>query len=100
MGKFLANAQIKLPIRKAKLASRSIGFRPQMSLSLPQSGTNAALVRENDEAIHEYPLSEALKSAAIVGRAVDIIVCRDPSALELVNFALSVSSYHIQRREE
>jgi hypothetical protein len=51
-----------------------------MSLSLPQRGTNAALVRENDEAIHEYPLSEALKSAAIVGRAVDIIVCRNPSA--------------------
>lgn len=74
MGRLIDSAQIKLPTRNPKLATRRIGFRPQISLTLPQSGTKAALVRENEDAIHEYPLSEALKSAAIVGRAVEIMV--------------------------
>jgi hypothetical protein len=76
MGRLMASAQIKLPMRNPKLARRRIGFLPQISLILPQSGTNAAFVRENDEAIHEYPLSDALKSTAIVGRAVEIMVYR------------------------
>lgn len=76
IGRFFDKAQIKLPTRNAALARRRIGFRPQISLTFPQSGTKAALVKENEDAIHEYPLSEAWKSAAIVGRAVEIIVCQ------------------------
>lgn len=76
IGRFFDKAQIKLPTRNAALARRRIGFRPQISLTFPQSGTKAALVKEKEDAIHEYPLSEAWKSAAIVGRAVEIIVCQ------------------------
>lgn len=37
-----AKAEISDPIIKMKFATRMIGFRPQMSLILPQSGTDDA----------------------------------------------------------
>ncbi len=51
-----------------------MGFLPQMSLNLPQSGTEAAFARRYAEPIHVYPASETLKCDAIVGRAVVMIV--------------------------
>jgi hypothetical protein len=70
----MASAQIKLPTRKMKFASRMIGFLPQISLILPHNGIQAAFASRYDEAIHEYPLSVAWKYAAMVGRAVEMMV--------------------------
>jgi hypothetical protein len=71
-----AKAQIRLPTRKTTFAKTMIDFLPQMSLILPHRGIQAAFARRYDDAIHEKPLSEAPNWAAIVGRAVEIIVCK------------------------
>lgn len=71
-----AKAQIRLPTRKTTFAKTMIDFLPQISLILPHRGIQAAFARRYDDAIHEKPLSEAPNCAAIVGRAVEIIVCK------------------------
>ena len=53
MARLTDNAQIKLAIRKMKLASKIMYFLPQISLTLPQRGMQEALARRYDEAIHE-----------------------------------------------
>jgi hypothetical protein len=55
-------------------ATSIIGFLPQISLNLPNNGKEAALASVYAEPIHVYPASEILKWAAIVGRAVVMIV--------------------------
>lgn len=69
-----AKAQIRLPTRKTTFAKTMIDFLPQISLILPHRGIQAAFASRYDDAIHEKPLSEAPNCAAIVGRAVEIIV--------------------------
>ena len=74
IGRLWARAQMRLPTRKTTFATNRISFLPQISLILPQRGTHAAFASMYDEAIHEYPLSEALKERAMVGNAVETIV--------------------------
>lgn len=50
------------------------GLRPQISLSLPQSGTEAAHASRYAEPIHVYCEAEADRWPAIVGKAVVIMV--------------------------
>lgn len=40
------------PTKKMALAKRSIGLRPQISLSLPQIGVAAAAARRYEDPIH------------------------------------------------
>lgn len=46
------SAAISDPTKKMALASKSIGLRPQMSLSLPQIGVAAAAAKRYEEPIH------------------------------------------------
>lgn len=76
-------AQIRLPTRKTMFATRMIGFLPQISLSLPHRGTEAAFARRYAEPIHVYPASETLKCDAMVGRAVVMIYHYDLASIPL-----------------
>ena len=74
MVKLVDNPHIKLATRNTKLARSKIGFLPQISLIFPHKGMQAALASRYEEAIQEYPLWPALKSAAMVGKAVETMV--------------------------
>jgi hypothetical protein len=80
MDRLMAKAQIRLPTRKMKVASNWIGFLPQISLILPQTGMQAALASRYEEAIQEYPLCDAWNWVAMVGRAVATMVSPVSSA--------------------
>lgn len=77
-----AKAQIRLPPRKIVNAISMIGFRPQMSATVPQTGAMAVLARMKAVPIQTYPDTE-LKELTMVGIAgVNIVRSSDESVTE------------------
>jgi hypothetical protein len=70
---FLARPHMRLPMKKMPTAPIKAGFRPKMSLSLPQDAVEAACPRRKAEPIQVKPADE-WKASAIVGKAVVTMV--------------------------
>lgn len=62
------------PMRKTTLASRMTGLRPQISLSLPHRGTDAAFASRYAEPTQVYSEVVAARLPAMAGKAVVTIV--------------------------
>ena len=62
------------PMRKTTLASRMTGLRPQMSLSFPHRGTDAAFASRYAEPTQVYSEVVAVRFPAMAGKAVVTMV--------------------------
>jgi hypothetical protein len=76
MVRLILRADIKLPMKKAMLAVINNGLRPNMSLTFPHDGMNAAVASKYEEPVHAYPEPEIPRLTLMDGRAVNTIVCK------------------------
>jgi hypothetical protein len=72
MDALVLTAHNMLPTTKTEFASRIIGLRPKISLSLPHIGILAAFASRYAEPVHAYSESGTWKSRDIDGKAVGI----------------------------